>query len=134
MIYSLCTDYKTYGAGMSRVKFIEYNGKKIIMMDIDNCSIEEFEKILFDSAVMIRKENPDSVLSLVSGGQGTPIFTNKDMFMEYLRLNQPFIKASVVCGLPKMQAAMFQTVVAPTGRELKMFDTKSEAFDWLIAR
>ena len=119
---------------MDRVRFREFEGKKIIVMDIDNCSIEEFEAVLVTSAEMIRKEPLGSVLSLAAGGNGTPIFTNRELFVEYLKLNEPHMKASVVSGLPKMKAALFQTVVFITGRQLKMFDTMEEAFNWLVAQ
>jgi hypothetical protein len=117
---------------MGRVNFRELQGKRIIEMDIDNCSVEEFEALLVESGDMIRKEPPGSVLSIAVGGEGTPIFTDREMFIDYLVKNMPHMKASVVCGLPKMKAALFQAVVAPTGRQLKMFDRKEDAVEWLV--
>lgn len=119
---------------MGRVNFNEFDGKRVIEMDIDNCSVEEFEALLIESADMIRKEPQGSVLSIAVGGDGTPIFTNREMFIDYLIKNAPHMKASVVCGLPKMKAALFQAVVAQTGRELKMFDRREDAIEWLLRR
>lgn len=119
---------------MERVKWEDYNGKRIITSDIDNCSMEEFIQVLAESGALIRKEPLGSVLSLVTGGTGTPMFTDRVMFTDFLRLNTPHIKASVVAGLPKMYRSMLQVMVEPTGREMKMVDTKEEALEWLVGQ
>lgn len=118
---------------MAHAQFITYLGKRILRIDIDNCPMEQFEEMLKESGAMIRSEPLHSVLSLAAGGAGTPIFTNRDIFLEYLKKNQPYMKASAVSGLDKLKAPMFLSVIAPSHRDLRLFDTEQEAKDWLAS-
>jgi hypothetical protein len=118
---------------MGRCKFIEHKGKKILHLDIDNCSIEEFEELLTESGNIIRKEPYNSVLSLAVGGEGTPIFTNREMFIQYLCLNAAHVKASAVAGLPALKAEMFTGVVSGSSRDIRLFTTADEAKEWLVS-
>ena len=119
---------------MAHAQFIVYKGRRILRIDIDNCPTEQFEEMLEESGKMIRSEPLNSVLSLAAGGPGTPIFTNRDIFVEYLKKNMPYMKASAVSGLDRLKASIFLSVVAPSGRELMLFETEQEAKDWLISR
>ncbi|MGD0566455.1 MAG: hypothetical protein ABSA34_03880 [Candidatus Goldiibacteriota bacterium] len=119
---------------MAQSRFIEFKGKRILRSDINNCSMEQFEEMLEESGKIIRSEPLGSVLSLAAGGPGTPIFTNRDIFVEYLMKNMPYIKASAVSGLDRLKASMFLSVVAHSGRELMLFETEEEAKEWLASR
>ena len=119
---------------MAHAQFIEYKGKRILRIDINNCSMEQFEEMLDESGKIIRNEPPGSVLSLAAGGRGTPIFTNRENFVEYLMKNMPYMKASAVSGLDRLKASMFLSVIAPSGRELMLFQTEEEAKEWLAAQ
>jgi len=116
---------------MSRCEFIEYKKKRIFFIDVDNCTAEEFEEILAESGKIIRSQPFDSVLSLAVGGEGTPIFTNRGMFVEYLSLNAPHVKASAVAGLPDIKTEMFAGVVSGSSRSLRLFKTAEEGKEWL---
>lgn len=118
---------------MSRCTFIEYKGKRILHIDINNCSAEEFDEMLSESVKIIRSQPCNSVLSLAVGGEGTPIFTNRDMFLQYLSLNAPYVKASAVAGLPVMKAEMFAGILSGSSRDLRLFKTAEEAKDWLAS-
>jgi hypothetical protein len=118
---------------MAHAQFITYRGKRILRIDIDNCPMDQFEEMLDESGAMIRNEPLNSVLSLAAGGAGTPIFTNRDIFLKYLKENQPYMKASAVSGLDKIKAPMFLSVIAPSNRNLMLFDTEQEAKDWLAS-
>jgi hypothetical protein len=117
---------------MGRCRFFEYKGKKMLFIDIDNCSAEEFDEVLKESGEFIRKEPYNSVLSLAVGGEGTPIFTNREMFIQYLCLNAPHVKASAVAGLPGLKAEMFAGVVSGSSRDIRIFKTADEAKEWLV--
>jgi hypothetical protein len=118
---------------MGRCSFFEYKGKRMFHIDINNCSAEEFDVILAESGKMIRNEPHNSVLSIAVGGEGTPIFTNRDMFIQYLCLNAPHVKASAVAGLPSMKAEMFSGVLSGSSRDLRLFKTADEAKEWLAS-
>jgi hypothetical protein len=117
---------------MSYSKFIEYGNKKILVIDIGSCKAEDFEALLAESGDMIRSEPPGSVLSLACGGNNTPIFTNREIFIQYLLKNEKYMKASAVSGLDKMKASMFTSIVSKSSRQIHMFATEAEALDWLI--
>lgn len=118
---------------MSRCTFIEHKKKKILHIDVNNCTAEEFDQILLESGKIIRAEPFDSVLSLAVGGEGTPIFTNRDMFIQYLCLNAPHVKASAVAGLPAMKMEMFAGVISGSSRGIRLFKEAEEAKEWLVS-
>ncbi len=119
---------------MKYCEFINYKGKRILRLNINTKTIDQFEEMLQESSNIIRKEPPGTVLSLAAGGADTPIFTNRDLFIDYLKGNEPYMKASVVSGLDKLKASIFLTIVTSTGRQLMLTASEDEAREWLVSQ
>ena len=100
-------------------------------LDMDNCGLKEFENLVKLYGEAIRQNPGQSVLSLAVGGKGTPIFTDKEWFIEFLTENQPYIRASAICGLDNIKQGMITAVISMAGRQIKLFDTEEEAAKWL---
>lgn len=114
-----------------RITRNEKNGCVIMRFDMDNCGMKEFAEFVKLYGEAIRQNQEQSVLSLAVGGKGTPIFTDKEWFIDFLTQNRPYIKASAICGLDKMRQGMIAAVISMAGRQIKMFDTEEEALSWL---
>lgn len=118
---------------MFDVKFIEYKGKRILYHDMKDCDSSEFTDLLNKSMELASKEPLNSILSIAVGGENTPIFTDHEMFINYLKENTPYIKASVVACLPEIKMKMLQSVMGKSERKLQLFKTEEEAFEWLMS-
>ncbi|MBN2754306.1 MAG: hypothetical protein JXR81_05495 [Candidatus Goldbacteria bacterium] len=118
---------------MFDVKFMDYKGKRILYHDMKDCDASEFAEMLNKSMDLVSKEPPHSILSIAVGGENTPIFTDHEMFINYLKENTPFIKASAVACLPEIKMKMLQSVMAKSERKLQLFKTEEEAFEWLMS-
>jgi hypothetical protein len=118
---------------MSRCTFCEYKGKKIFCIDVENCNAEEFEAILTESAKIIRKHPYASLLTMATGGEGTPLTTNKGYFIEYLAMNAPHVRAAAVVGLPAIKKEIFAGIMNLASREMRFFNTADEAKEWLAS-
>lgn len=117
---------------MFDVKFIEYKGRRILYHDMRDCDASEFAEMLNKSMDLASKEPPQSILSIAIGGENTPIFTDHEMFIDYLKKNTPYIKASAVACLPEIKEKMLMSVMGRSERRLQLFKTEQEAFEWLI--
>ncbi len=118
---------------MAHAKFITFEGKRILRIDINNCTTDHFEDLLIESGKMIRKEPLKSVLALAAGGEDTPIFTNRDGFVKYLEENEPYIRGSAVSGLDKLKSSMFLSVLSRSNRNMMLFDNEEKAKKWLVS-
>ncbi|PKL92953.1 MAG: hypothetical protein CVV21_01005 [Candidatus Goldiibacteriota bacterium HGW-Goldbacteria-1] len=117
---------------MYDVKFVEYKGRRILYHDMKDCDASEFAEMLNKSMELASKEQPHSILSIAVGGENTPIFTDHEMFINYLKKNTPYIKASAVACLPEIKEKMLASVMNGAERKLQLFKTEEEALEWLI--
>jgi len=118
---------------MFDVKFIEYKGRRILYHDMKDCDSSEFTEMLNKSMDLASKEPLQSILSIAVGGENTPIFTDQEMFINYLKKNTPYIKASAVACLPEIKEKMLASVMGKSERRLQLFKTEEEALEWLIS-
>ncbi|HNZ29716.1 MAG TPA: hypothetical protein PLB12_09515 [Candidatus Goldiibacteriota bacterium] len=118
---------------MFDVKFIEYKGKRILYHDMRECDSSEFADMLNKSMDLAAKEPLSSILSIAIGGENTPIFTDHEMFINYLAKNTPYVKASAVACLPEIKMKMLASVMNKSERKLQLFKTEEEALEWLIS-
>lgn len=116
---------------MSFTKVIDYKSIKIVYTNIvDTAGSEAIPT--FDKVQKLVAEFPDhSVLSCVNA---TNARFNTDLLSkikETVKKNNPKAKATVVCGLSKLSSLILNSIIAATGRQMKLFDTEEEGFEWL---
>ena len=117
----------------SRTRQISYKGKVIFMMDFSNLtSKEEIQKLITESALFIRSQPRDSLLTFtdLSG----MFFNNdvRDMFSNFLKGNKPYVKGGAVVGLNGLQQIVYNGLMKITGRDIKSFNNETNAMDWLV--
>lgn len=118
---------------MYTVEWIRENeGFEYIYIDISLCEASEFSGMLVKSGEMIRKRPEKSVYILTFVSEKTPIFTDIKGFHNYLNLNQPYVKASAVAVTEPFRKAMFEGVIALSGRNIKVTSTVEEAKEYLV--
>jgi hypothetical protein len=116
---------------MSYCKVLDYKGVKIVYTDIEN-TIGTEAIPAFDAVQKLVAEFPDkSVLSCVNA---TNARFNKDLLSkikETVKKNNPKVKVTVVCGLSKLSTLILNSIIAATGRKMKLFDSVEEGKEWL---
>jgi hypothetical protein len=116
---------------MSYCKVLDYKGIKIVYTDIENTNGTEAIPA-FDAVQKLVAEFPDkSVLSCVNA---TNARFNKDLLSkikETVKKNSPKVKVTVVCGLSKLSTLILNSIIAATGRKMKLFDSVEDGKEWL---
>lgn len=116
---------------MSYAKVIDFKGIKIVYTNIVDTAGNEAIPT-FDKVQGLVAEFPDkSVLSCVNA---TNARFNKELLnkiKETVKRNNPKAKATVVCGLNKLSTLILNSIIAATGRQMKLFDTEEEGKNWL---
>lgn len=116
---------------MSFAKVIEYKSVKIVYTNIvDTAGSEAIPT--FDKVQKLVAEFPDqSVLSCVNATNARFNTELLSKIKETVKKNNPKAKATVVCGLSKLSSLILNSIIAATGRQMKLFDTEEEGFEWL---
>jgi hypothetical protein len=58
----------------------------------------------------------------------------KDLFQIFIKGNKPFVKSGAVVGLSGLQQLVYNGLMKITGRDIKSFNSITEAKDWLAMR
>ena len=114
-----------------RSGFIEHQGRRIFLIDIEGLQPAEVIALVDEVARAIRAEPPASVRTLVHV-RGAIVTT---AMVERLRWladgNKPHVKAAAIAGLTGAQRVVFNVVKTLTGRDFALFETLEEAKDHL---
>ena len=119
---------------MERFKTIPHRGRTIIYSDLTNFNAhtqEDLQGAINEVKAEIAKHPHDSVLILtdVTGLRFDTEIIRK--FVDYTKQNKPYIKASAVVGVKGMMQFVFYCLSKKTLRDIRSFDSKNDALDWL---
>ena len=118
---------------MSRIKWIDHKGKKIMYGDYRGLkTIEEMLQTL-DEAISEELASPTKVLVLANfeDSFGSPEFMGhlKQVGKEML----PKVQKTAVLGITGVKGILLNAYIRFTGDEnIRTFDTEAEALDWLV--
>ena len=122
---------------MERTRFVDHNGKKILLLDYTNLgtSPEELQEEIARTRRIISGQPPGSLLTLtdVRGSRITP--GNVKAMQELVRHNAPYVRwGAVIVGLTGIYLTAFRAIQAVSRRRnLRAFNDLDEAKDWLAA-
>jgi len=115
-----------------RVRIIEHG---IVLLDFSGVAEAEAERHRADEARKLISAQPLGqalVLTDVSGS------TFDQRTIEDLRklveANRPYVKASALVGLSALTRVIFRALMTLTGREIKAFETRAQAIEYLISK
>jgi hypothetical protein len=116
-----------------RIRFIDHQGNKILLLDFSNCPANEVEKIARATPDHIMVQPRGSVLVLSD-------FTGATFDRDALRtmkesavFDKPFIKKSALIGTENLPREFYEELKGFSRRELPIFKTREEALAWLAA-
>ncbi len=114
-----------------RIRFIEHQGKWILLVDFSNCSANKVEKITRAVPDYVTVKPRGSVLVLTD-------FTGAAFDRDALRamketavFDKPFIKKSALIGTESLPKGFYEEMTGFSRRELLIFKTREEALAWL---
>ena len=119
---------------MPRLELVTHNGKEIAIIDLSNSMPQEAIAFLAACQKELARRPPKSVLALTDATNAIFDKESARAMMEFVAKNTPLIKASAVLGADSLRLVLLNTITAETGRDIKAFQTREEALDWLAGR
>lgn len=116
-----------------RSEIIYCDGIPVFYMDFSFLrEPKDIEQVINEAKKYIRSQQKDSLLTLTNV-EGMH-FNNsiREIFTEFVKGNEPFIKSSAVVGVNGLIQILFNGLLKVTGRNLKTFKAKENALDYLL--
>lgn len=119
-----------------RTRFIEYQGRRVVLLDFTNIVAEpealaEIEK----ARAFFEQQPPDgSLLTLTDATNAR--YTSKVMeaLKQLAAHNKPYVKAGAAVTSSRLHRVVVTAVAIFTGRHLAVFPTRDEALRWLASQ
>ncbi len=116
-----------------RIRFINYGGKKILLVDLSDCPANEVEQIARAVPDYVTVNPPGSVLALTDF---TGAAFDRDALLamkEAAVFDKPFVKKSALLGTEDLPVSFYGELKSFSRRDLLAFKTREEALAWLVA-
>jgi len=119
-----------------RLRFIPYQGKQVLLIDLANCSAGEVEKIFraVPDLVMTHPKGTVLILSDLSGASFDPEATR--VMKETAVFDKPYVKKSALTGKAKVPPMFAENMIEDLSkfarREFPVFESREEALAWLV--
>jgi hypothetical protein len=115
-----------------RVRFITYQRKQILLVDLASCSASQVEKTIRALPDLVTTLPRNSVL-ILSDFTGALFDEEGVRAMEQAAVfDKPFIKKSAWVGATSLPEEFSNRLKSFSRREFPVFKTHSEAMDWLV--
>jgi hypothetical protein len=115
-----------------RIRFIEHQGRQILLVDLSHCSASEVEKIARLVPSYVTSEPRGSVLLLAdfTGAEFNRIAI--DRLKEGAVFDRPHLRRSAWVGIESLPKVFYEHIKSFSRRELPTFKTREEAMEWLV--
>jgi len=120
------------GVKMPRYQEILYQNKKVILADFSNSKPDEQLLAFPEIQEHISAKPEKSVLLLTDVSNAVYNSASSAAIKEWSSKNTPFVKASAVVGASGFLAVVLAGIRLFTGRDIRSFDSRNEALDWLV--
>lgn len=115
-----------------RVRFLEHQGRRILLTDLSDVDPEHSPAVLEEAKRLVAalpKERSLLSLLVVTKMRFSP--KTIDAMKEVGRANEPWVLATAVVGLTAIGRVVARVVSTFSGRRYAAFDTVEQAKDWL---
>ena len=120
------------GTRMDRIRFVNYQGKQILLIDFTNGSPEQVTKIAGEVQRIVTRQSPKSVLIFCDF---TGVRFSRAAFIrikEVAVFDRPFVRRAAFVGAEGLPNAFYEGLKTFSRREFPRFKTREEAMDWLV--
>jgi len=121
---------------MNRVRFIEHNGKRIVLLDFAGITDPSQGLAAVAEATKFIGAQPvggDTVtLTDVTGTRYDRQIV--EAFKEMTAKNKPIVRTAAIVSNSPLHRAAISMIALVSRRKLQVFDTRAEALEWLAAQ
>ncbi len=118
-----------------RTSTVNHKGRTIFYMDFSDLKAEaEIKAVLDESKAYIRRQPLSSVYGLANIEEMHFNNNIKEFFLEFVKGNKPYMKASTIVGVTGLKQILFNGIMKMTGRDVKSCNTISQAKEWLVSQ
>lgn len=120
------------GVSGDRLRFENYKGHAIFVIDFSHCSNKEMMLLLDQVKASVGRHPPGSLLTL---GDLTGTHMDKKVAQrtkEVLVLDRPYVKKAALIGTESLPHVFYENFKSFSQRELPIFKTREEAMEWLV--
>jgi hypothetical protein len=117
---------------MPRIEFILHKGVRILDLDIRGSKDIDQNIAAFRLAQELAIKEPLKSLRLLTDVTEAHFTTEAvSILKEFSKSTTPYMKASAVAGVIGVKWIIIQSLLKLTGRDIKLFDTRENAKEWL---
>jgi hypothetical protein len=116
-----------------RIRFIDHQGKRILLVDLSSRSADEVEEIARAAPDYITVQPRNSVLVLTDFSGAAFDRDALRAMKETAVFDKPFVKKSALIGTEDLPASFYDELKSYSRRDLLIFKTREEALNWLAA-
>jgi hypothetical protein len=117
---------------MDRVRFITHQGKRVLLVDLTNCSANDVMKVMAEVQRIVTAQPRESTLTLgdLTGAQFSRNVITR--MKEVAVFDRPYVKRSAIVGAEGLPKVFYEALRTFSRREFPRFKTREEALDWLV--
>jgi hypothetical protein len=121
---------------MDRVRFVEHQGKRIILLDFSGMTDAVQGLAVIAEATRLIGTQPVGGGTLTLTDVTDTIYTRQiiEAFKEMTIRNRPFVKAAAIVSNSTLHRAAIGMVALFSRRKLEVCDSRAQALDWLATR
>lgn len=119
---------------MKSVESIIHKGKRICIVDLSNLQPQDAISVLKESHYQIGKLISKTALVVTDVSNAVYNRNSSVAIKKFVSRKTHYIKASAVVGASWLRSIIIKMIAFLTGREIKLFRTRSEALDWLATK
>lgn len=119
---------------MASCSVIKFKDLDIVYTDISGAAPEESIAVFDQNQQIISKMPLKSVYALVNAADARFNSNLIQKIKETVKKNNPHSKATAVCGLNALSRLMVNSIIAFTGRQMKLVDTAEDGKEWLYKK
>jgi hypothetical protein len=117
---------------MERVRFIEYLGTQILLIDCSQCGPQELTDIFNEVQEVVTSQPPHSVLTLADFTDAEFDKKIADHMKVVATYDRAYVKRSAIVGADTLPDVFYRNLVSFSARNFPVFKTREEALDWLV--
>jgi hypothetical protein len=115
-----------------RVRFFHHEGKRILLVDLSNCTAREAEETTRRVPDSVTAEPRGSVLILTDFSGGSFDAAALRAIKETAVFDKPYVKKSALIGTLSLPREFHDEMTKFSRREFMIFGTREEALRWLV--
>ena len=120
---------------MPKAEFILYKGVQILNLDLIGSKDMAQNIAAFQLAKKLAMKEPLKSVRLLTDVTGAHYDSEGvGVIKEFSKATTPHNKASAVVGVEGIKRIIVQSLIKLTGRDIRLFNTREEALEWLAAQ